>query len=186
MDEIGCLRVVFSIARRYFKDTTVVWEDENSPKPPLPALVLGFSENTSAASPHVHVNSRGVSVRERVSMLKLRAAYLSGGEALIPAGQGEHVTHYNTARVKLSGFLEFLDSPFVGEVSRRHNITVLPKGAVTDTSKMLAGAAFDRRAECELEVHYVSRARDDETGLEESAEYIAIIEGEDIGTIRNS
>jgi hypothetical protein len=93
-----------------------------------------------------------------------------------PKNNGEYTAHYNAARVRLSGFLEFLDSPYVGDLTKRHNITVLPKGLVSDSTKLLSGASFDYRAECELEVYYVSRAKADETGLDEAEEYIDNIE----------
>jgi hypothetical protein len=172
MNELGCLRVVYEIAKRYFRHTNIVWENQNSPKPPLPALILGFRDNTFHSSPCVFVDMRGVSVRERASCLKLRVAYLTGGEPLHDTDDGEYTAHYNASRVKLSGFLEFLDSPFVGNITKRHNITVLPRGLVSDSTNLLSGAAFDYRAECEVDVHYVSRAKADETGLEDSEDYI--------------
>ena len=144
---------ILEIASAYFTGATVLFTKQSgrtAPASPLVTLTFGTINRTVQPITEVvdgyYVASHPMSVRLQVDL------YTKGKAVPIPSGSEAPMD--NTATDDLSGFLNFLDSPYVTRICHDADISIISTGSVMDVSDMIGDISYRYRAMAELIVSY--------------------------------
>lgn len=144
---------ILEITSAYFTGAAVLFTKQSgrtAPSSPLVTLTFGTINRTVQPITDVvdgyYVASHPMSVRLQVDL------YTKGKPVSVPSGS--QVPMDNTATDDLSGFLNFLDSPYVTRICHDVDISIISAGSVMDVSDMIGDTSYRYRAMAELIVSY--------------------------------